>query len=632
MLRDDYKKILLRYLTGKLNLQTGSNVPIFDTDISTLNKNVKNDVLTELNSSMNATGVNILGKIYNNQFDNFIVYGNYTTATNTYGYIYIVDRELNGIKLFTTYDSGTLIYPLVSLRQSETGQFYGLTRGTNGTDDDYRIALFNNILSSGAVSGVYQLTLRQTYIIPNTEEYRSISYRQNRIIKSKDSAIYYVIFHNTDNKTLIVRFTINVGMENTWEVFVAPYMIDTVQFDVILDKSTGDEIFYIYGIDIITSPNTYRAFQLTNVLTEIKSISLGISSVSVFLSQAFSVNKDTIYLSIGDNSAYTTTLYKVNGDSLTQISQFNWNSTDKSYLYLELVNNIIFCKKRNTGATYATVSIGILQNDTLYTYDVDTNATISQNYDDYNDFYILSQYNLINVFIPKGTEQSFKLIMDYNINNYNGASYENVNSLLPVKSRLFNADGKMFFARNLYNKYVNGDTTVCTIDVPSTLLNDKEILAGTTLGQTNVTLTSDTLQITKNIYETLNINVYNKITMSDFNRLVHEYNIPGAKKVNNSISNLLDYQNTQATKARVYYTDGTKSITAIDPSTQITLYQTGNNYATYDFSIYVPSNKTVDYVEIISYDETIAYAKITGTFVSGKFNKITQNVSVGESA
>ena len=181
-------------------------------------------------------------------------------------------------------------------------------------------------------------------------------------------------------------------------------------------------------------------------------------------------------------------------------------------------------------------------------------------------------------------------------------------------------------------KYVNGNITVSTVEIPSTALNDKEIVASTLLGETNITFGTDTLNITKNIYETLDINYYYKITMDDFNRLVHEYNMQGARKINNSISNLLDYENVQATKARVNYGDGTSNVISIDPDSQITLYQVGNNYATYDFTIYVPSGKTVDSVEIISNDETMVYAKITGTFYPGKFNQITQDVSVGESA
>ena len=113
--------------------------------------------------------------------------------------------------------------------------------------------------------------------------------------------------------------------------------------------------------------------------------------------------------------------------------------------------------------------------------------------------------------------------------------------------------------------------------------------------------------------------------MTDANGSEFIENLEGAIKVNQSINLLLDYHNTQATKARVNFTDGTSSIVTIDPSTQITIE---NNNANYDFIVYVPSNKSVKNCEIISYDETMVYATITGNFEVGAFNEVTQTVSI----
>jgi len=102
-------------------------------------------------------------------------------------------------------------------------------------------------------------------------------------------------------------------------------------------------------------------------------------------------------------------------------------------------------------------------------------------------------------------------------------------------------------------------------------------------------------------------------------------NKQGASKVNQSINALLDYHDIQATKARINFTDNTYNIITIDPTTQITI---NGNTANYDFVIYVPSNKNVSNVEIISYDETMVYATITGTFTLGAFNEVLQKVSI----
>lgn len=638
MLTDIYKELLLKYITGKINEEGTSPQTLINLDRKDMSNNIKDEITNRLNDEFNITNMVILGKIYSNQYENFIVYGNYYTSANSYGYVCIVNRNLEIVSLLTRYVSGTLIYPLISVRQSETGQFYGLTYGTNGSDADYRIVLFNNILSSGILDGNYQVILRQTYIIPNSPNYRAQLFRQNRIIKSLDSAIYYVIIHTANNQTTVIKFTIDIMEGNKWETFEIPYLIDTVQFDVLLDKSSGDEILYLYGIDILSSPNKYRAYQIQDIMTEIDSIDFS-GEVSATLSQVFAYNKDEIYISVGSSTNRLTTLYKVNNSAVITINSFNWLSSNQSYLYLEDVNGTIFYKKKNTNTSSAEIIVGLLINDNLEIYTIEETAEVTNANYDYNDFYIFVQYNLISMYIPyKGTtDGTYMLVADYNPSNYNGMEYENINSLLPVKGRILTRYGdtsdptvEFIFARNLYNKYVRGNVTISTLEVPNTLLNNINLFYIGLIGATNYYLASNVAtlngdDIVKNIYETLDINFYNTIRMTDANGSESIENINGATKLNQSVSALLDYHNTQATKARINFTDGTSNIITIDPSTQITINQ---DSADYDFVIYVPSNKSVKNLEIISYDELMVYATINGNFAVGAFNEITQKVSV----
>lgn len=639
MLTEKYKELLLKYITGKIDEEGTSPQELVNLDRKDMGVNIRDEITSRLQEERQAENVNIVGKVYSNQYENFIIYGNYYISSVAYGYICIVNRKLEIISLLTQFASGTYIYPLISIRQSETGQFYGLTDGVSGSDGNFRIALFNNILSSGILTNNYEVVLRQTYIIPDSPNYRSTLFRQNRIIKSLDSAIYYVVLHNTNSKTVIIRFTINIQEGNKWEVFETEYLMDSVQFDVLLDKSSGEEIFYFYGIDIMSNDNydIYRSYQLQETLTPLNTVNLS-GKTSTFLTQVFVLNKDNVYISTGINRI--TTLYKVNGTSLTNLYSFSWPSSNQSYLYLEDLNGIIFYKQKKTTTTGATIEVGLMINDELKTYDSEsTTDTTNSNYD-YNDFYIFVQYNLVSIYIPfknGDVSSTYMLVADYNENNYNGLPYENINSLLPVKGRILTRyDNSMdpevawVFARNLYNKYVRNNITVSTIEVPNTLLNNIPLFYIAILGATNEYLMSNnaTLQgedIVKNIYETLDINFYNTIRMTDANGSENIENLEGAIKVNQSINLLLDYHNTQATKARVNFTDGTSSIVTIDPSTQITIV---NNNANYDFIVYVPSNKSVKNCEIISYDEMMVYATITGNFEVGAFNEVTQTVSV----
>lgn len=642
MLTDEYKELLLKYITGKIDESGTSPQELVNLDRKDMGVNIKNEITSRLQDERQATAtsVTIVGKVYSNQYENFIIYGNYSVNSVHYGYVCIVNRKLEIISLLTQFSSGTYIYPLISIRQSETGQFYGLTDGVVSSDSNYRIALFNNILSSGILTGNYEVVLRQTYIIPDSPNYRSSLYRQNRIIKSLDSATYYIVLHKTNNSTtVIIKFTINVQEGNKWEVFETEYLMDTVQFDVLLDKSSGEEIFYFYGIDIMSNNNydIYRSYQLQETLTPLNTINLS-GKVSYFLTQVFVLNKDNVYISIGLNQ--TTTLYKVNGTSLNSLYSFSWPSSNQSYLYLEELNGIVFYKEKRTTTTGAIIGVGLLINDSLEFYDSENTTDTNNSLYDYNDFYIFVQYNLISIYIPfksGDVSSTYMLVADYNENNYNGLPYENINSLLPVKGRILtrydsslDPEISFVFARNLYNKYVRNNVTVCTLEVPNTLLNDIPLFYIAIIGATNEYLMSNvaTLQgddIVKNVYETLDINFYNTIRMTDINGPEDIERLDGAIKLNQSISALLDYHNTQATKARVNFTDDTSSIVTIDPSTQITISE---NNANYDFIVYVPSNKSVKNCEIISYDETIVYATITGTFQVGAFNEVTQTVSV----
>ena len=203
MLTEKYKELLLKYITGKIDESGTSPQALVNLDRKDMGVNIRDKITSRLQDERQAEAesVNIVGKVYSNQYENFIIYGNYSVNSIHYGYICIVNRKLEIVSLLTQFPSGTYIYQLISIRQSETGQFYGLT-GDN--ESGFRIALFNNILSSGILTGEYVVELRQTYIIPDSPNYRAMLFRQNRIIKSLDSATYYVVLHNTNNKTVII--------------------------------------------------------------------------------------------------------------------------------------------------------------------------------------------------------------------------------------------------------------------------------------------------------------------------------------------------------------------------------------------------------------------------------------------
>ena len=109
---ENFKSNVLNYLTGNMEHEEGINEPIFNLEEETLTKNLKNDISTMLASQESATNVSVFGKIYNESFDNFLVYGRYTSSSNFYGYVCIVDSSLNIVSLLTTFEN--CIFPLYS--------------------------------------------------------------------------------------------------------------------------------------------------------------------------------------------------------------------------------------------------------------------------------------------------------------------------------------------------------------------------------------------------------------------------------------------------------------------------------------------------------------------------------------
>ena len=620
----DYKDNLLKYLTGNLELENGQNYPIIDSEIETLNNNIYANIMSNLNNPYNCL---ILGKIYNSNYDNYLIYGFYadTSTSPYYGYIYLVDGDLNEIQMITEFASGTKLFPITALNQGEDNNLYGLSITVNDPNPVSRVLLFNNIFSSGLISGNYEAILRNSYIVPHN--YSQNPYRQNRIIKSPDGAVYYIILRDNSNfKDKVIRFTINVGTENEWlEVEVPTY--SAVRFDAKLDKSSGEEVLRYYTLSR-ANPSVYYDYEINGeVVTLKKSITIPYS-VSAVSSQVFVKDIDNIYIYALNNSLGLDYIYKVNGNGLKTIYEVQEQQSETGYYLTTIticeINNGVFFFENYIDYPLYKVSIGYIANDDSYTKKLVgtyTRATTVNPVYAYVDYYYKSNYNLINMYAPMydETPTTKKVSFDYNSINYNGEGYTNVNSLVPNKARLYDNNNKMIFARNLYNKVINANTTISTLNVPNTNLNDVTIYKQSLVGETNYVLMNNQENITKNIYENLNINFYTTLRMINNNDPNNQiFNQVGSNRINSSVSSVKDYNNAKATKIRINYDDETTKIQDIT-------FEYGNEAFT-EFMIYV--NKNITSIDFISNDENTIYNTIRPEFEIGKYYKISQSVYV----
>jgi len=222
------------------------------------------------------------------------------------------------------------------------------------------------------------------------------------------------------------------------------------------------------------------------------------------------------------------------------------------------------------------------------------------------------------------TETDITSIM-YDPYIYNGSKYNDEYDTKPSVGTLLDSNNKLMFARKLYNNKVYQNRTISTLNVPYNALNDTPITTNGLLGETNMTLYEGSLGIEKNIYEDLYINLFHTIEMENRNTNTYISNMGGATKINMCLSNKdTTYEDSKATRVRINYDDGTY----LDNSISATIT---NNVATYKITVYVPEDKNISSIDILSNDGNIVYQEIKEGLESlenDKYYNIYQDVYV----
>lgn len=648
---NDYKETLLKYMTGKLENETGVNEPQFG-NMKESSNNIRNQIAQLVGSEY--TYISIRHQLYNEKYQSFLIWGVDRHGDEDQPFVAIADKNANLLKYITTFDSGSSLFNIIYMKQDEDGYIYAMSRDYDSSTEvqTNRVLLLNNIFASGVADGNYYIKLRRSYIIPSTYGFKigAFNLSCDGIVKVPDESTYYLTgYGNSTGQGLqpgiVLKFQINVGSENTWEQYTIPTPIGFTNFSVILEKTSTGVIYRVYGLDISDAPpykfveyeiNENGAVSLVN---EIPAFAYG----STFTNQVLAISKTKVYIAC---ALYDTNpkglIYLYNGTTIQPIySNSGYSYVEEGQTVYEYplywminLNNVIFFNEIQPieGANY-NQNIGIIIDDNVY---VENSGKISQSlsnniFTPISSLFVTNQYNLYNINALSdinSTEQAgyitkrYKMI--YNQNNYNGLPYKALNSLIPNSGILYD-NNDVIFARNLYNKTVSGATTTSTVQIPNTLLNDTTIAQSDLIGQTNMELVNDTTPITKNIYETVDINFSNTLVMRNDNDENNKILNPiGSSRLNNSISQTIDYDNAQATKLRVNYADDSNLIITLS-SAQITILT--DTKARYSFSIYV--DKEIDNIQIISFDENTVYQTINNLNLTiGKVYSIIQDVEI----
>lgn len=654
----EFKNNVLKYLTGQLDIETGSNVPQINQIIE-----VANDLDTFIRQyypglstiwSINqliSRGDYIIAWIsdYNNDI-NSPNYGKWKKSL-----IVVMDRNYTPLHYIDTYSSGTPLGNLsrVNSEDNGTGNIIGveIVFDSNGNVVNRRISMINDFTLTN-----FEVKLLNSFNIP---QYNGYTLNISQITKNPNAGKYFLIYsYNDTNDTDFggaLEFVNNVGTENEWNFY--PYtgsrninwygfMKGTPNWN---NDTLGYRIFVDYDITMDARGNT-TAFAVLkeSVVNDVRST---IEERTIALPVTCKNVGQMLGLEVMGNYALVDTTTTLSTQSSTKyVIQFNMN--DGSYMIRYANENYpgeTFPGVGNYSFSYDDIDLLTINgqfyffrhyvyqrsenfqtveyyenklyldqifNNNVYEFEIkDFDQQSANNYNIYKS----NTYNLweFGVILPTYV---IKIKQIFNQLNYNGLPYTNINAMVPNSATILDNSGVVIFARNLYNKIVNNNMTQSTVEIPNNFLNDVSITYENLLGETNKVLNASNVNITTNIYEALLINWYNTLTMKNSNNPQNEIiNQAGATRLNQSISENTDYTDAQITKAVVNYTDNTTKIIPIT-------FELSINAMITNFSLLV--DKEISNIELTSDDENTVYNTITGTFEVGKYYKISQEVTI----
>lgn len=614
---EDFKKLVLKYMLGQLDEQQPSS----DLNWSDL-KTTQNNLYTYLQEFFDGDNWSITGTLQGTSTTNplgfTVLYGYYGLAGETKGFITILDEKFTPLSTLTSYNTGTDFYEFYALNVDEDGNFYGIDR----TDTQYRFVLLNNFLVK-TPSSDYQVILRNSYFLPNTYQVQNVSIIR-KVLKRVGHSTYLIPFllgqGLVSGYPTVLEFTINVGSENNWVAH---------QSNTNFSNAIISDLTFNYIDDVLNFKLALQDYSTSKSLE----VQFDGNSYSI---KTFDINAEILYLNYNDayasKSIYETNkitycIYKVNYNTYSLDNVYTYENDGYSDYGMQDVQGAYLFKNQNE--LFAEIIIGDDSTHETYSYKI-LKIVGSEVYEKelgsfsngalyLNLFFVSKQYNLYSYYI-QSQNTVYQVNQIYNELNYNGDSYEDINSLFPNTGNLY-SDNQLIFSRGLYNKVVNGNTTTSTIEVPNTLLNDTNITSEELVSHTSTSLVKENQSISKNIYELLYINFINSLIVQNRNSSSYQDMPTIASALNQSICSTLNYDDIKLTKWRITFSDNSTKIGTLT-TTKV------SDYA-YNLKFIFYTSKDIKSIELISNDENVVYLTINELNLSlNKIYKISQNVEV----
>ena len=646
---DEFKQTLFDYLIGKLPNEQGTTEEIF----KEINEISRDEWAEFIPVSWNNFRYEGLIEVTDSEL--LVLYGGYkTTDDEVRGIITILDNNFNPLKTFYQYDSGTYLRYIQCMIQEEDGTFslvdcpnYPKDQSWSFTTSQKRFIRLNNFTQQ--INDDYVLTLHKSYVLPT--DY--FNFYCGKMFKDINSSHYVMVGNYLKDQNSpdydgirIVELKINVGSENDWNKYdddgtgwllgdsYVEFNNDDFYCEVLLnDTSNSSRELYIWIKEFTATSLVLKSIATFNFHPYIDSISCKNQSVFLNKNECYFVQNNQHWGNSGriDSKYIGLYYYNIQNEELKTIYEHylgDYDYCNIEAIYIVENNNDLYIEFNNniTSTDNGTVADYYFQR--LENREWGPIKVSEQQYFMYDRraLYVNNNYNLLNWFSYMLNPQRqfwkiYNIKENYNSSNYNGESYTNTNALIPNSAEIYSNDS-LVFARNLYNKTINNNTTVSTVEIPNTYLNGIDLTSKNLLSETNLTMIADTNVTQKNIYETMFLNFINVLQVADRNNATQVLNQEASTYLNSAINTDDSYDNAKLyNKVIINYQDGSSK------ESSYSLENTTETSTVIAFGLYI--DKLINNIEIVSNDKSTIYQTIDlSSLELNKYYAVRQKMEV----
>ena len=645
---DKFKQTLFDYLIGKLPNEHGTTEEIF----KEINEIPESEWEEFVPSSWNSFRYEGLIEVADSEL--LVLYGGYKIyqTDEVRGIITILNNDFVPIKTFYQFDSGTYLKYIQCMIQEEDGTFslidcpdYPKDKSWSFTTSQKRFIRLNNFTQQ--INDDYVLALHKSYILPT--DY--FNFYCGKMFKDINSSHYVMVGNYLKDQNSpdydgirIVELKINVGSENDWNKYdddgtgwllgdsYVEFNNDDFYCEVLLnDTLNSSRELYIWTKEFTATSLVLKSIATFNFHPYIDSISCKNQSVFLNKNECYFVQNNQHWGSSGRTESKYIGLY-----------YYNIQNEDLKTIYEHYLGEYDYCNLESIYIVVNNNNLYVEFNDNIDSINITADYYFQrlenqlwspikiseQQYFTYDRraLYVNNNYNLLNWFsyVLNPQPQYWKIYNikeNYNSSNYNGEPYINTNALIPNSAEIYSNDS-LVFAKNLYNKTINNNTTVSTVEIPNTYLNDIDLTSKNLLSETNLTMIADANVIQKNIYETMFLNFINVLQVADRNNANQVLNQEASTYLNSAINTDDSYDNAKLyNKVIINYQDGSSK------ESSYSLENTTETSTVIAFGLYI--DKLINNAEIVSSDKTITYQTIDlSNLELNKYYAIRQKMEV----